>query len=92
MYLALTLWKLPTIIASRDDPEGEARWRPLADKVLRLGFVAARAIQNRSKPKMRGAEVHFLRLPCGRSIACAVVGGAQIGAALDDTARRLAAG
>jgi hypothetical protein len=87
MYLALTLWKLPTIIASRDDPEGGARWRPLADKVLRLGFVAARAIQNRSKPKMRGAEIHFLRLARGRAIARAVVGGAQERAALDDAAR-----
>src|SRR5262249_10847500 len=43
-------------------------------------------------PKMRGAEVHFLRLPRGRSIACAVVGSAQKRAALDDAAWRLAGG
>src|SRR5215813_3962720 len=59
---------------------------------LRLGSLAARSIQNRSKPKMRGAEVHFLRLARGRSIAGAVVGSAQERAALDDAAWRLAAG
>ena len=60
--------------------------------MLRLASLAARAIQNGSKPKMRSAEVHFLRLPRGRSIAGAVVGGAQIGAALDNAAWRLTAG
>src|ERR1700730_14470787 len=41
---------------------------------------------------MRGAEVHFLRLPRGRSIAGAVVGSAQKRAALDDPAWGLTAG
>src|SRR6516225_7293293 len=41
---------------------------------------------------MRGAEVDLLRLARGRTIARAVVGGAQIRAALDDPARRLASG
>src|SRR5262245_53795203 len=50
--------------------------------------VPRRALDsNRSKPKVRGAEVHFLRLARGRSIAGAVVGGAQERAALDDAAR-----
>src|SRR6516165_3079770 len=41
---------------------------------------------------MRGAEVHFLRLPRGRAIARAVIGSAQKRAALDDPAWRLTAG
>src|SRR5262245_7337853 len=41
---------------------------------------------------MRGAEVYFLRLPRGRTIACAVIRSAQKRAALDDAAWRLAAG
>src|SRR5262245_39183009 len=41
---------------------------------------------------MRGAEVYFLRLQRGRTMACAVMRSAQNRAALDDAAWRLGAG
>src|SRR5205823_6097495 len=39
---------------------------------------------------MRGAEIDLLRLARGRTVAGTVVGSAQVGAALDDSAWRLA--
>jgi hypothetical protein len=61
--------------------------QPFRECGLGLGCRPVRSIEDRPKPKMRGAEVDLLRLPRGRTIARAVVGCAQIRAALDDAAR-----
>src|SRR5262249_43645687 len=64
------------------------RW--LAEASANVRRPAA-SISDRSKNNVRGAESALLRLARGGAIASAVIGRAQIGAALDHAARRLAA-
>src|SRR4029077_17807020 len=52
----------------------------------------ARSIEHRATTNVRRAEVDFLRLPRRRTISRAVVGSAQVRAALDDAAWRVAGG